>query len=471
MKRDLITIDDLSNDEIESIFALADQFLLELAVPTKNPEELPYRIQGRMSLASDWIISTLFYEPSTRTKFSFESAMTRLGGHVLSSADPTTTSAAKGESLADTVRVIQNYADLIVIRHPREGAARVAADYTDIPVINAGDGSHEHPTQTLCDLYTLRREKQSLKDIHVLLCGDLKNGRTIHSLVFALARFGAHIILLPAEGMELPPHVRKRLETDYGCSIHNIDDHPIDTDVDVVYITPEESHQLSLIHDLEEELVRKQVSEKLARKALSKIDVCYVTRLQVERLEPNGVKKKYPVIDSRFLRERRYKKTHVLHPLPRVDELSYDLDKDPRGAYFKQAAYGVPIRMALIASLLKLKQILPQARTRRYQEYSRNKGITCSNPQCITHSESERRYLLSKFWIINNSPLTVRCMYCEYEIYPRIVGNMSSKKYFPTPSLVEAVEDMIFFSDEHQAQQAEFHPSSLKHNKAASNNA
>src|SRR5665213_322450 len=211
MKRDVITINDLTNAEIEEIFDLADRYLAEM-----SREPHAHRVRGRRSDANGCLMTSLFYEPSTRTRFSFEAAMVRLGGSVLGTVDPVTSSAAKGESLADTVRVMENYADLIVMRHPNEGAARAAAEYVDIPVINGGDGGHEHPTQTLCDLYTLRRENQSLRELNVLLVGDLKNGRTIHSLVYGLARFSATIIPMPAKGFELPEHVGRRLQEDYG---------------------------------------------------------------------------------------------------------------------------------------------------------------------------------------------------------------------------------------------------------------
>ncbi|MGH7098721.1 MAG: aspartate/ornithine carbamoyltransferase family protein, partial [Stellaceae bacterium] len=173
-KRDIISINDLDNSEIEEIFALADEYCRQLAT-----QEAPHQIRGRLDSAGGFILATLFFEPSTRTRFSFEAAMLRLGGNILGSTDTATTSVSKGESLADTVRVIQNYADLIVLRHPCEGAARAAAEFADIPIVNGGDGSHEHPTQTLCDLYTLRKERHSIAGQNVLLVGDLKNGRTV----------------------------------------------------------------------------------------------------------------------------------------------------------------------------------------------------------------------------------------------------------------------------------------------------
>src|SRR5262245_20578251 len=311
MVRHLVTIDDLSDGEISNIFALADEILAKHADPEK-----PWRVTGRMPLAEEFILETLFYEPSTRTRFSFESAMTRLGGRVLSSADPKTTSAAKGETIADTVRVLQNYADLIVIRHPCEGAVKVAADFADVPIINAGDGGHEHPTQTLCDLYTLQREKGSLKNLNVLLWGDLKNGRTVHSLVYGLARFGARIIPWPAEGFGLPEHVIRRLRRDYDCT-PVAGEAPAGADgfsVDVVYVTPEKPHQRSLFSDVQEKGTGV-LRVRLPHKALSRIDACYVTRLQKERLTDDTGPDTYPVVDARFLKDRRYRQSSVMHPL------------------------------------------------------------------------------------------------------------------------------------------------------------
>src|SRR6478609_3841686 len=251
MPRSVVSIDDLTNDEIEAIFQLADRFLAEMATPGR-----PYRIRGRSDVARDFVLATLFFEASTRTRLSFESAMLRLGGRCLSSSDASQTSAAKGETIADMVRVVGNYADALVIRHPLEGAARVAADYAGLPVINAGDGSHEHPTQTLCDLYTLRaahaekgrpRSIHSIKDLNVVICGDLLHGRTVHSLVYALARLKARIIPRAAPGCELPEHVASRLARDYHClpiSKDNAED-GLPPEVDIVYLTPDEPHQLA----------------------------------------------------------------------------------------------------------------------------------------------------------------------------------------------------------------------------------
>src|SRR5205814_5503852 len=233
---------DLSNSEIDAIFALAQHYLDRLSDPN-----CAYRIARSTGAASEFILASLFYEPSTRTRLSFESAMLRLGGDVITSADPATSSAAKGESLADSVRVISNYADIMVIRHPRDGAVRLAAEYSPIPVINGGDGSHEHPTQTLCDLFTLTKKNKQLKNLKVAISGDLRGSRTIHSFVYALARFGATIMPMPAKGMELPPHVDQRLREEFGCHmVPQSKGEGDDASIDALYVTPDEPHQQSL---------------------------------------------------------------------------------------------------------------------------------------------------------------------------------------------------------------------------------
>jgi len=462
MVRHLVTIDDLSDAEITSIFALADEFLAAMADPAK-----PYRIsghRGRSNLAKDFILETLFYEPSTRTRFSFESAMTRLGGHVLSSADPKTTSAAKGETIADTVRVLQNYADVIVMRHPCEGAVKVAADYADVPIINAGDGGHEHPTQTLCDLYTLQREKGSLRNLNVLLWGDLKNGRTVHSLVYGLARFGARIIPLPAEGYGLPDHVTRRLLRDYDCvpvEREGLEDTGSDGfPLDVVYVTPEKPHQRSLfsdVHDKGTEVLRV----RLPHNALSKIDACYVTRLQKERMSGDSAAADYPIVDAQFLKDRRYRQSSVMHPLPRVNELGYDVDDDERAVYFKQASYGVPVRMALIAALLDLKPgMLGEAPPKKRHTVYTRPTLTCQNVQCVTALESEQRYLTPRFLVIlEDDQVTARCQYCEHETVPGCVGRANSRKYELNQSHRESLpDDFVMFAEETAAIAAGYEP-------------
>ncbi|MBI3865605.1 MAG: hypothetical protein HY290_27345 [Planctomycetia bacterium] len=459
MVRHLVTIDDLSEAEIEAIFGLTDEILAQTATPDK-----PYRVHGRLPWAGDFILATLFYEASTRTRFSFESAMFHLGGNVLSSADPKTTSAAKGETIADTIRVLENYADAIVIRHPQEGSVRVAAEYADVPIINAGDGGHEHPTQTLCDLYTLRREKGSLKNLNVLLWGDLKNGRTVHSLVYGLARFGARIIPMPAEGFGLPEHVTRRLLRDYDCvplAKEEVQDSASDEfPVDVVYVTPDKPHQRSLFSDVKEK-GPDVLRARLPHNALSKIDACYVTRLQKERLEGDASASDYPVVDLQFLKDRRYKQSSVMHPLPRVDELGYDLDNDARAVYFKQASYGVPVRMALVAALLNIKPgILGAAAPKKKHFVYTRQTVHCDNLRCVTALESEQRYLSPKYLVIvEDDRLTSRCVYCEHESIPEFVGRTSTKKYEPNRMRWDTVpDDIVLFHDEATAIAAGFQP-------------
>jgi aspartate carbamoyltransferase catalytic subunit len=457
MKRDIITIGDLTNSEIEEIFDLADQFLREMSKPTH-----PHRIRGRRTDAQSHIMAALFYEPSTRTRFSFEAAMLRLGGDTLGAADPTTTSAAKGESVADTVRVIENYADVIIIRHPYEGAARAAAEYGDVPVINAGDGGHEHPTQTLCDLYTLRKESKSLSSANVMLVGDLKNGRTVHSLVYALARFGANVIPRAAKGLELPAEVSRRLIEEYKATpvparqFFGGNDEFVD--LDVVYVSS--ASTLGLVPAKQRPRLDGERDPGSPHRG---IDVCYVTRLQGERLaggEKRGAD--YPVIDKSFMSANRFRETSVMHPLPRVNELGYDLDEDPRGLYFKQAAYGVPIRMALISKVLGIRPFVSTEAAPETILYTREDGIVCGNPRCISHHPSERLHLRKKFWLIKTRPVTLRCIYCEHNYAPHCYGDVATRRYTTDLAELDTVysDQIVFFADETQAREAGFKPES-----------
>jgi aspartate carbamoyltransferase catalytic subunit len=465
MPRSVVSIDDLTSDEMEAVFQLADRFLAEMATPDR-----PYRVQGIAKIANQSILATLFFEASTRTRLSFESAMLRLGGQCISASDPSQTSASKGETIADMVRVVGNYADAIVIRHPLEGAARVAAEYAAVPVINAGDGSHEHPTQTLCDLYTLRaaqaekgrpRSIHSIKDLNVVVWGDLRHGRTVHSLVYALARLKARIIPRAAPGCELPEHVGSRLKRDYHCiplTKENVDD-GLPPDVDVVYMTPEEPHQLALFD------IRMQTQLK----GLKTVDALYSTRLQLERLATNYAGE-YPAVDSEFLKQKRYREANVMHPLPRVDELSYDIDEDKRSMYFKQAAYGVPVRMALIASLLELHPALaasPVAATGRYPEYRRAGGIECTNDRCVSRAANERRYLAPRFWIVQSGPPILRCVYCDVEQQPGAYGAVPTNKFVADLATWQEVnsEDLIFFAGAAEAAKAGYEPRKRKPRK------
>lgn len=439
--RHLISINDLSNAEIERVFASATKYLRQLSNP-----ETPYRVSRSLKIASGRVLATLFYEPSTRTRLSFESAMLRLGGRTISSADPATSSAAKGESLADTARVVSSYADALVIRHPRDGAARLAAEYADIPVINGGDGSHEHPTQTLCDLYTLQREKGTFKGLNVVISGDLRGSRTIHSFVYALARFNAEIRLMPGgKGMELPGHVDWRLRNEFHS--HPLPKEKIaggNADIDAVYRTAEQPHQLALMT------------------ASDEADIFYMTRFQKERW-PEG-KKDYLKIDSKFLKDRRYRNASVLHPLPRVGELDAELDALPRAAYFRQASYGVPIRMALIAGILDLSRGsslqkfgggFPKAEFPLHQQ-SRELGLHCVNTNCITHDEHEGPYAGNKFYVIQKDGLRLRCYYCETDIEDAIVGSRKTKTYKAADRAMKTtpLKDAVFFNSVSEAARA-----------------
>jgi aspartate carbamoyltransferase catalytic subunit len=466
MVRHLITIDDLSEREILGIFDLADSYLA-----TMTHVDRPWRIRGGRKDADQFQLATLFYEASTRTRFSFESAMGRLGGQVLSSADPKTTSAAKGETLADTIRVVQNYADVVVIRHPAEGAARIVADFAEIPIINAGDGGHEHPTQTLCDLYTLRREKGSLDGLHVALWGDLKNGRTVHSLAFGLARFGARIVSMAAPGFELPDHVVRRLKQDYDCE-------PITAEafgqmrhrsapVDAAYIAPQKPHQRSLFTNVGGETA----GELIDRVGIGpKLDALYVTRLQRERLVPpeghqpdaragdGRAPDAYDVVDHQFLRENLDAHSSVMHPLPRVDELATEIDTDERAVYFKQAAYGVPVRMALLATVLGVRSgILADSPPDHRYPVTQSRSLVCRNSRCITANEAERRYLRPTFSrLFVDRQVVHRCIYCEHEQTPGWVA-ISAHTAIPNLDLAHAPDsEALVFDNERDAIAAGF---------------
>ena len=265
-------------------------------------------------------LATLFYEPSTRTRLSFEAAMLNLGGNVLGFASADSSSAAKGESVADTIRIISCYADICAMRHPKEGAPLVASQFSSIPVINAGDGGHQHPTQTLTDLLTIRNLKGRLDNLTVGLCGDLKFGRTVHSLIEALVRYtGIRFVLISPQELRIPDYIR--------------------TDV----------------------LDKKQVEYKEVDnldEAMPELDILYMTRVQKERFfnEEDYIRLKDSYILDRQKMKLAKKDMFVLHPLPRVNEISVEVDKDPRAAYFKQAQFGVYVRMALIMTLLEVEK-------------------------------------------------------------------------------------------------------------------
>lgn len=464
LTRHIVSINDLSNKEIETIFEVAQGFLTELA-----DKQVSYRIGCSTDLAAKSILASLFYEPSTRTRLSFESAMLRLGGANITSADPAVSSAAKGESLADTIRVISNYADVVVIRHPRDGAARLAAEYSQIPVINGGDGSHEHPTQTLCDLFTLKAKKKSLKNMKVAISGDLKGSRTIHSFVYALARFGATIDPLPAPGMELPAYVDRRLREEFRCHMVSKDSARASTgSIDALYVTADQPHQLSLIPDPDIDyalLVDK------------KIDAVYVTRFQKERWAEKD--RAYPKMDAKFLGEAKFSDASVMHPLPRVNELDASFDTDRRAVYFQQAAYGVPIRMALISLLLHVQKNKSLELFRGgfaapdHPVYVQpiGTGLQCDNPNCITGDPSERQYAANKFYLIEDDGAArcrLRCVYCEKDVEDEtarhaVVADTARKTFSPTLVAVaraaaDRLKHLVVYRSEADASAAGFAP-------------
>jgi aspartate carbamoyltransferase catalytic subunit len=412
--RSLISIADLTNDEIEEIFLLAD-----------GADKL-----RADRAASGQIMATLFYEPSTRTRLSFESAMQRLGGSVISCSDMKASSTAKGETVADTAKVVSSYADILVVRHNWDGAVQAMAEHADVPVINAGDGSHEHPTQTLCDLYTLRREKGELKGLTVVVCGDLKNGRTIHSLVYALARFGANVVTLAAPGMELPQYVIDRLEREYDYAMGPVasgDLNAVVTETDALYLTPKQPHQLALFTQVD-----KVIQARLNTIATGlRYDAFYMTRKQKERIKDAAAGNSYPTIGPNFLNEQRFRDTVVMHPLPRVDELSPEVDNDRRSIYFKQAAYGVPVRMALLKFLFDQRRVTRFTEPKEGAYYdSLSSGPKCRNLNCVTLKESISTQRRSEIYFTDEmGALIMRCAYCDHRFKIELIGHVKSKRY------------------------------------------
>ena len=454
----LVTIDDLSTSEMEALFSLAD--------------EMAATREKQYGLCTGKIMASLFFEPSTRTRLSFESAMNRLGGRVISVTDPQATSLAKGESLADMARIVGSYADIIVVRHPWEGAARVVADYAGVPVINGGDGGHQHPTQTLCDLYTLQKERGSIRGSRIALWGDLKYGRTIHSLIFALAKFGADILFCPSPGLEVPEHVIKKLVMEYGGEVrkstvnHNSGEKSLNNGkkeavpLDAIYITPSSPHQLAMMPGVDVEVELK-----------SGVDALYVTRPQKERFsaaeKEDELKHEYPVVNKELLQDKAFKRSMVMHPLPRVDELAYELDADPRSRYFQQAGFGIPVRMALIALLLGARDCKPavgidENPRKEMPLYRHDSELKCPNPKCVSVQPTELKYLKPRFRIADTNPFTLRCVYCEHGYEPKFIassewhqGKLENKRYYRADShWVRQIkpENLIVFSSTEEAE-------------------
>ena len=419
-KGSLVSIDDLSVGQIEDILNLAGRIEADR--------------DSFYGLASKKIMGSLFLEPSTRTRGSFEAAMKRLGGAAVTVADPRTSSVEKGETLADTIRIWSGYSDFIVLRHPWEGAARLAADYSEVPVINAGDGGHEHPTQTLLDLYTLRKEFGTLEGRKIVLCGDLKNGRTIHSLVYALLRFGSTVICLPGEGLGLPEHVVDKIETEYGIPTQEVrhaglsalygDDSGADGGlVDAVYMTPSTPHSPTLFGSAQLELGK---DESVA---------FYVTRRQSER-ESSGkgqpAPARYPRINANVLKQPDFSRAVVLHPLPRVDEISTDVDTDSRSKYFEQARNGVPVRMSLIMLMLGIEPWQENRdETGRSTDapFEAPTNIRCDNPFCAMNQEPVST--TAQFTLRKTPVIRFICCYCERAVRPAYFAYPGGETYHP----------------------------------------
>lgn len=302
--RHLISPLDFSVEELDKLLDLANDI-------ENNPDKYAEACKRKK-------LATCFYEPSTRTRLSFEAAMLNLGGSVLGFAGADSSSAAKGESVSDTIRVISSYADICAIRHPKEGAALVAASKSDIPVINAGDGGHQHPTQTLTDLLTIRSLKGRLDNLTIGLCGDLKFGRTVHSLIHALVRYeNVKFVLISPEELRVPSYIRE----------------------DVLKANDIEYKEVERLED-----------------AIGELDALYMTRVQRERFfnEEDYIRlKDFYVLNNKKM-EQAKEDMLILHPLPRVNEIAVEVDDDPRAVYFKQAEYGVYVRMALILTLLEI---------------------------------------------------------------------------------------------------------------------
>ncbi len=410
-KRDLVSIEDLSTDEILELFEHADGFRQNLSAWS--------------DLCRGTIMATLFMEPSTRTRLSFESAMLRLGGGVITAADVESSSSKKGESLADTVRVVGgSYADIVVVRHPEDGAARVAARYAQVPVINGGDGSHEHPTQTLCDLYTLWKEKGRLEGLEVVLCGDLRYSRTIHSFCYALARFKANIVTLPYPGFEMPDYVLRRLQRDFGveANVASVTDLPgiAGSHNAAAYLTASKPHQFALF-------------TQLTPHEVDRIDAIYMTRAQRERHAGEDTAN-YPRLSASTLQAKAARDARIMHPLPRVDEIDYEVDSDPRSVYFRQAEFGVPMRMALMAFLLGRIQLRSRAPRERSTSagIDPRSGLRCRNEKCISNGEGVR-YLVRDFRLRSSADgvAALDCAYCEREVALRFVGDSEAGTYAP----------------------------------------
>jgi aspartate carbamoyltransferase catalytic subunit len=331
MTRNLIDLNQLSVDRLDTIIHLTENII-------QYPESYVSACAGKL-------MATLFFEPSTRTQLSFQAAMLRLGGQIIGFDDPNTSSASKGENLKDTIRVVSGYTDILVMRHPLEGAAKAASLYSQCPIINAGDGGHLHPTQTLTDVVTLHMELGRLNNLTIGLCGDLRNGRTVHSLCKCLARYpGNRFVLVSTPQLRLPPYIEDFLTANH-CPFEYAD-------------------------SLEE--------------AMPALDILYMTRIQRERFASDAeyqAQKGVYILNAKKLLNAK-KELKILHPLPRVDEIAAEVDNDPRARYFEQARYGMFGRMALILKMLE------KSKNAAAPLSAANTDILCKNTRCVTNIDT-----------------------------------------------------------------------------------
>lgn len=358
--RDLIGIEDLSKKEINELIEVSKDIM-------NNKEKYSTMCNGK-------ILATLFFEPSTRTRLSFESAMLGLGGSVLGFSDANCSSTSKGESLADTITVVSGYSDIIAMRHPMEGAPMVASFKSKVPIINAGDGGHNHPTQTLLDLLTISKEKGHLDNLVVGMCGDLKYGRTVHSLVTALTRYdNIKFVFISPDELKMPDYIKEMLE--------------------------QKSFEYIETNNLEENI--------------PELDILYMTRIQKERFSNMDVYERLKdvyILDNTKLKNAK-DDLSILHPLPRVNEIAVEVDEDEkRAAYFRQAENGRYMRMAIILKLLN-KKCLDVESKQDNDFVVEDKNLKCSNKRCITSVEYRIKQLVSKC-----EDGRFRCKYCEHEV-------------------------------------------------------
>ncbi len=357
--RHLIDILDLSTGELQELIDTAVDIIAD-------PAKYSGRCRGKK-------LATLFFEPSTRTRLSFEAAMYELGGNVLGFPAASISSAAKGESVADTARTVSCYADIIAMRHPMDGSPLAASLRSGVPIINAGDGGHNHPTQTLADLLTIYREKGGFENLTVGFCGDLKYGRTVHSLISALARYpGLKLVLISPEELRVPGYVRYNTLEPFAIPFEETDD---------------------------------------LESAVGSLDILYMTRVQRERFSDpeqyERLKESYILTPEKLSGAKA--DLSILHPLPRVNEISVRVDDDPRACYFKQVLNGKYMRMALILKLLEEAEREPGPEG-RLEKLELIEGPVCKNPRCISHAEQELRSL---YRLTDPAHGIYRCAWCE----------------------------------------------------------